>query len=173
MGLEIRLDRAEVIGVGRCATTDELAALDERGFVIVPALLADEDVDLLRTEFERLVAEDAQSRRHELGTRRAKATSDNDVFAVCAGATEWCWTLLPTSSVRPSRSVTSTCAIRARATENSVSIRTTAQRPWRVSLPRGSSTPSLPTTAQPGSCRAHTAPARPGVPRYRSPAPRF
>jgi hypothetical protein len=83
VGLEIRLDRAEMIGVGRCATTDELAALDERGFVIVPALLADGDVYLLRTEFERLVAEDAQSRRHEPGTRRAKATSDNDVFAVC------------------------------------------------------------------------------------------
>jgi hypothetical protein len=83
VGLEIRLDRAEEIGVGRRATTEELAALDERGFVIVPALLADEDVDLLRAEFERLVAEDAQSRRHELGTRRAKATSDNDVFAPC------------------------------------------------------------------------------------------
>jgi ectoine hydroxylase-related dioxygenase (phytanoyl-CoA dioxygenase family) len=83
MGLEIRLDLAEVIGVGRCATTDELAALDEHGFVIVPALLADEDVDLLRTEFERLVAEDAQSRRHELGTRRAQTTRDNYVFAVC------------------------------------------------------------------------------------------
>jgi hypothetical protein len=83
VGLEIRVDRAGEIGVGRRATTNELAALDERGFVIVPALLADEDVDRMRTEFERLVAEDAQSRLQERGTRRAKVTSDNDVFAVC------------------------------------------------------------------------------------------
>jgi len=54
VGLKIRLDRTQEIGVGRRATTDELAALDEHGFVIVPALLADEEVDLLRTEFERL-----------------------------------------------------------------------------------------------------------------------
>jgi hypothetical protein len=46
VGLKIRLDRTQEIGVGRRATKDELAALDERGFVIVPALLADEEVDL-------------------------------------------------------------------------------------------------------------------------------
>jgi hypothetical protein len=83
VGLEIRYDRAEELGVGRHATPDELAALDERGFVIVPALLANEDLDLMRTEFERLVVEDPQSRRHERGTRRAKASSDNDVFVGC------------------------------------------------------------------------------------------
>jgi hypothetical protein len=81
VGLEIRLDRAEEMGVGRRAT-DELAALDERGFVIVPVLVSDEEVDPLRAEFERVV-EDAQSKRHEPGTRRAKAASDNGVFAVC------------------------------------------------------------------------------------------
>jgi hypothetical protein len=69
--------------MGRRATAHELAALDERGFCVVPALLSDTEVESLSTEFERLVAEDQESRRHELGTRRAKADNDNDIFAVC------------------------------------------------------------------------------------------
>ena len=69
--------------MGRRATADELAALDERGFCVVPALLSDAEVKTLNTEFERLVAEDPESRRYELGTRRAKGDNDNDVFAVC------------------------------------------------------------------------------------------
>jgi hypothetical protein len=81
--MEIRLDGVEEIALGRGATADELAALDDVGFVLVPALLSDTQVELLRDEFERLVAIDPQSRRHELGTRRAKARNDNDAFAVC------------------------------------------------------------------------------------------
>jgi hypothetical protein len=83
VGITIRVDRVEEIGLGRPATADELAALDVRGFVVVPALLSDAEVTSLNTEFERLVAEDPESRRHELGTRRAKGDNDNDVFAVC------------------------------------------------------------------------------------------
>jgi hypothetical protein len=81
--MKIRLDRREEIGLGRPATTDELAALDEQGFVVVPSLLPDAEVEMLTAEFERLVASDPQSMRHELGTRRAKAENDNDAFAVC------------------------------------------------------------------------------------------
>jgi hypothetical protein len=66
VGIEIRLERVEEIGLGRRATTDELAALDEHGFVVVHTLLSDGEVELLDTEFERLVADDPESRRHEL-----------------------------------------------------------------------------------------------------------
>ncbi len=83
MGIEISLDGADELAVGRRATTGELAALDEHGFVVIPALLADAEVEPLQAEFERLVAGDERSTLHELGTRRTKATNDNDVFAVC------------------------------------------------------------------------------------------
>ena len=79
----IRADRVEEIGRGRRAAAEELAALDEEGFVVLPALLARAEVDSLVAEFERLVGEDPESRRHELGTRRAKGENDADVFAVC------------------------------------------------------------------------------------------
>jgi ectoine hydroxylase-related dioxygenase (phytanoyl-CoA dioxygenase family) len=83
MGIEIRRERIGEIGLGRPATANELAALHEHGFVVVPALLSDAEVDSLNFEFERLVAEDPESIRHERGTRRAKGDNDNDVFAVC------------------------------------------------------------------------------------------
>ena len=83
VGIEVSADRINEVGVGRGATPSELAAVDRRGFVVVPALLPARDVESLDTEFERLVAEDGQSVVHELGTRRTKATNDNDVFAVC------------------------------------------------------------------------------------------
>jgi hypothetical protein len=83
VGIVIRADRVEEIGLGRRATTEELATLDEEGFVVLPALLTDAEVDLLVTEFDRLVDEDPQSNLHELGTRRAKGTNDNAAFAVC------------------------------------------------------------------------------------------
>ena len=83
VGIEIRVDRVAEIALGRRATTGELAALDEHGFVVVPALLSRAEVDVLDAEFERLVAEDPQSRRHELGTRRAKGDNEDEAFAVC------------------------------------------------------------------------------------------
>jgi hypothetical protein len=83
MGIEIRVDRVQEIAVGRRATPDELAALDELGFVVIPALLPETELDLLNTEFERVVAEDPRARTHELGTRRTRASNDNGVFAVC------------------------------------------------------------------------------------------
>jgi hypothetical protein len=83
VGIEIRLDRCAEIGLGRPAASDELDALDEHGFVVVPALLPDPEIRMLNAEFERLVAADPDCTRHELGTRRAKADNDNDVFAVC------------------------------------------------------------------------------------------
>ncbi|HEY2331153.1 MAG TPA: phytanoyl-CoA dioxygenase family protein [Acidimicrobiales bacterium] len=83
MGIEVQLDRDAEFAFGRGATTDELAALDEHGFVVVPGLLPITEVERLISEFERLVAEDPRSGLHELGTRRTKAENDNDVFAVC------------------------------------------------------------------------------------------
>jgi len=83
VGIEIRRERTEAIGLGRPARAEELAALDEQGFVVVPGLLPEAQVARLDAEFERLVAADPQALRHELGTRRAKAAGDNDVFAVC------------------------------------------------------------------------------------------
>jgi ectoine hydroxylase-related dioxygenase (phytanoyl-CoA dioxygenase family) len=82
VGIEIRRERIGEIGLGRAAAADELAALDEHGFVVVPALLSDAEVESLVAEFERLVTEDPESRQHELGTRRAKGDND-DAFAVC------------------------------------------------------------------------------------------
>jgi len=82
VGIEIRAERINAIATGRRATTDELAALDDHGFVVVPALLPDRQVDALRAEFERLVAADPLRDRHELGTRRAKGERD-DAFSVC------------------------------------------------------------------------------------------
>lgn len=61
----------------------ELDALDDKGFVVVPSLLPDEQVKLARVEFERLVAEDSRSSTRERGTRRAKANDDNETLAVC------------------------------------------------------------------------------------------
>jgi ectoine hydroxylase-related dioxygenase (phytanoyl-CoA dioxygenase family) len=83
VGLDISADGLAASTCGRKATSDELAALDEHGFVVVPALLSDSAVAGLKAEFERLVATDPQSAGHELGTRRAKAPRDNDVFGVC------------------------------------------------------------------------------------------
>ncbi len=83
VGLEIRVDRVDKIGVGRRATSDELSALDEHGYVVVSSLLTDTDVEALIVEFERLIATDPESRQHELGTRRAQAKADNDAFAIC------------------------------------------------------------------------------------------
>jgi ectoine hydroxylase-related dioxygenase (phytanoyl-CoA dioxygenase family) len=83
MGLDIAVDGLDRFATGRSATPEELAALDEHGFVIVPALLSGTEVSVLDGEFEHLVAGDPQSSRHELGTRRAQAARDNEVFAVC------------------------------------------------------------------------------------------
>jgi hypothetical protein len=83
VGIEISLDVTDEFALGRRASTGELAALDEHGFVVIPALLTEAEVEPLQAEFERLVSGDELSRLHELGTRRAKATNDNDVFAVC------------------------------------------------------------------------------------------
>lgn len=172
MGLKIRLDRTEEIGVGRRATTDELAELDEHGFVIVPALLADEEVDLLRTEFERLVAEDPQSKLHERGTRRAKVTSDNDVFAVC-----WRNRVVLDAAAHIHGSTFEIGNVDVRNPNPGVGEQRLHPDLGATPVPgvtaSWSSTPSLPTTVQPGSCRAHIARVRPQVRRYRSPAPRF
>lgn len=83
VGLEIRVDRTEEIGVGRRATAGELRALDEQGFVVVPALLDGAQVDVLISEFERLIAADTEARRHELGTRRTQAKANIDAFGIC------------------------------------------------------------------------------------------
>jgi ectoine hydroxylase-related dioxygenase (phytanoyl-CoA dioxygenase family) len=83
VGLDIATDELDAFASGRKATPEELAALDTQGFVVVPALLSEAVVATLDAEFERLVEADPQSSRHELGTRRAKAARDNEVFAVC------------------------------------------------------------------------------------------
>jgi Phytanoyl-CoA dioxygenase (PhyH) len=83
MGLEIRVDRLEEIGVGRSATLDEIRTLDEQGFVVIPELLTGAEVEVLISEFERLIATDAEARQHELGTRRTQAKADVDAFAIC------------------------------------------------------------------------------------------
>jgi ectoine hydroxylase-related dioxygenase (phytanoyl-CoA dioxygenase family) len=80
---EITLSRVDELAMGRHASNEELTALDERGFVVVPALLSEDEVDRLRAEFERLVAEDPRGRADELGTRRAKGTIDNEALALC------------------------------------------------------------------------------------------
>jgi hypothetical protein len=83
VGFEIRDDRLEEIGIGRRATPEEIRALDEQGFVVIPELLTSADVEVLVTDFERLIATDPEARQHELGTRRTQARSDVDAFAIC------------------------------------------------------------------------------------------
>jgi hypothetical protein len=85
VAIEINVSEFGDVAVGLPASTDELNALDDQGFVVVPALLQEEEVDRLTAEFERLVAEDPLSKTKERGTRRATGTNDNEVFAVC-----WC-----------------------------------------------------------------------------------
>ena len=70
--------------VGSQRIADEwMRALDDDGFVVVPAVLSGAELEVLRSEFERLIAEDPEARRHELGTRRTHARNMNDVFAMC------------------------------------------------------------------------------------------
>jgi hypothetical protein len=83
VGIEISIDGIGELAVGRGASPEELAALSDRGFVVVPALLPEPTVQTMNVEFERLVAQDPRSTLHELGTRRTNATNDNDVFALC------------------------------------------------------------------------------------------
>jgi len=83
MGITIRRDRFDEIGLGRRATAEELSALDNDGFVVVPRLLSEEEVEEVRAEFERLVHQDPRSSSHEPGARRANGESDDGVFAVC------------------------------------------------------------------------------------------
>lgn len=83
MAIEIDVSGIGDVAVGRRASTAELNALDDQGFVVVPALLQAEEVNLLRAEFERLVAEDLRSNTKERGARRAKGGNDNKVLAVC------------------------------------------------------------------------------------------
>lgn len=82
-GIELTPERVEALALGRGTTAGELAALDEHGFVVLPTLLDESEVERLRAEFERLVAGDPDTRTHELGNRRTTAANDNDVFAVC------------------------------------------------------------------------------------------
>jgi hypothetical protein len=84
VGSDIRAGDLDALAMGsRGATPGELAALDERGYLVVPDWLSAHDVELLTAEFERLVRSDPDSRTYELGTRRAKAANDNEVMAVC------------------------------------------------------------------------------------------
>jgi hypothetical protein len=83
VGIEIRIEGVEGIAAGRRATADELVTLDVLGYVVVPALIPEADLEVLNTEFERVVAEDPRARLHELGTRRTMVSNDNDVLAVC------------------------------------------------------------------------------------------
>lgn len=70
--------------MGRSTASGGLTSgLDETGFVVVPALLSDAELEVLTSEFERLVAKDPDARRHELGTRRAHVGNENEVFALC------------------------------------------------------------------------------------------
>ena len=83
MGIEIDESGVDRLALGRRASTDELTTLDDQGFVIVPALLPEAEVEALQAEFEHLVAENPRSMTQERGTRRAKGTNDNERFAVC------------------------------------------------------------------------------------------
>jgi ectoine hydroxylase-related dioxygenase (phytanoyl-CoA dioxygenase family) len=84
VGFDIRSADIDELAVGtRGAHDDELAALDEQGYVVVPGLLSDDVLDRLRHEFERLIWADPQGRTSELGTRRSRALRDNELMAVC------------------------------------------------------------------------------------------
>ncbi len=84
VALAVSLDAIDVLAQGdREASAEELAALGELGYVVVPAVLPEDQVARLVAEFERLVADDPRSRMHEPGSRRAMADNDNEVFSVC------------------------------------------------------------------------------------------
>ena len=80
----MRADEIDALAEGaRRPSEEELDALVTDGYVVVPAVLSATQVELLRAEFERLVAADPQAEVHELGNRRTNASRDNEVFAVC------------------------------------------------------------------------------------------
>jgi hypothetical protein len=82
--VDVRAEELDALALGdRGATAGELAALDVLGYVVVPEVLSAVELERLRGEFERLVAGDPDARTHELGTRRARSTNDNEIFAVC------------------------------------------------------------------------------------------
>ena len=84
MGLRIHLAEIPALADGeRGASQPELAELDVHGFVVVPAVLTATEVEVLRAEFERLVAADPASATHERGTRRTNADRTNAALAVC------------------------------------------------------------------------------------------
>jgi ectoine hydroxylase-related dioxygenase (phytanoyl-CoA dioxygenase family) len=84
VGIEIVAEEIDALSLrGRAVSREELATLDELGYVVVPSLLPPTELEELRAAFDDLVSEDPQSRTHELGTRRSKADNENDVFAIC------------------------------------------------------------------------------------------
>jgi ectoine hydroxylase-related dioxygenase (phytanoyl-CoA dioxygenase family) len=84
VGIDIRADDIDALAIGtRRATDEELAALDELGYVVVPGVLSRAELDALTADFERVILADPTARQNELGTRRSMATNEDDAFAVC------------------------------------------------------------------------------------------
>lgn len=84
MPVDVRAEQVDALAVGdRGPTPGELDALDVLGYVVVPGMLSEGQLGGLRDEFERLVAADPKTRTHELGTRRATGSNDNEALAVC------------------------------------------------------------------------------------------
>jgi hypothetical protein len=80
--MEIR--RAEIDGLPlgrRGLRADEIAHLDEEGFVVIPSLLHQREIDPLIVEFEQRMADEPTAHTEERGCRRAVAVGD--VFDVC------------------------------------------------------------------------------------------
>lgn len=84
MGLRVDASNVDAVAVGdRRLTAEKCNALDDVGWVVVPAVLATDEVGALRDEFERLIAADPKSRSNELGCRRTNAGRENEATAIC------------------------------------------------------------------------------------------
>lgn len=152
---EITLSGVNELALGRHASTEELTALDERGYVVVPALLSEDDVERLRTEFDRLVAEDPRAKVDELGTLRAKGTIDNEALALC-----WRHRVVLESAAHVIGTTFHVSQVHLRdpnpGNGSSDSTRIMDRHQCLESRLPGSSTHSRRTTGRHGSCRART-----------------
>jgi ectoine hydroxylase-related dioxygenase (phytanoyl-CoA dioxygenase family) len=84
VGREIRTEDIGALSVGdRRPSAADLACLDELGYVVVPSVLAEAELNLLRAAFERVIAADPAALTNELGNRRSQARRDDAVFGLC------------------------------------------------------------------------------------------
>lgn len=84
MGVELRTAALDAVAVGAGRpTAAELAELTTTGWVVVPDVLAEPELEGLRAAFELRMAADPAARTNEVGNRRTNVGNDDEAFAIC------------------------------------------------------------------------------------------